>query len=163
MGAEHSADGPARAVTVPTRTPPRWVNGALKLVLRTPGVEGWLGRSVALITWTGRRSGRRYTTPVTYHRDDGEVTVLSRRSRSWWRNFAERPEIELRLAGETVRGRARASVGEEAALPRLIGFLKHNPRDAKAYGLRIDPDGRLDERDARALLAQVVVIEIELD
>lgn len=78
-----------RRVTVPRWTPPRWMNAAMKLFLRTPGLQSWLGRSVALITWTGRRSGRHYTTPVSYHRSDGEVTLLSKRFRNWWRNFAE--------------------------------------------------------------------------
>jgi hypothetical protein len=152
-----------RRVSVPAWTPPRWMNGAMKLMLRTPGVQAWIGRSVALLSWTGRRSGRRYTTPVSYHRRDGEITLLSKRFRSWWRNFDEQPGVELRLAGETISGQARASVGDEATLPRLVEFLEHNRRDAKAYGVEIDADGRLDERDARALLPQVVVVEITLD
>ena len=134
----------------------------MRLLLHTPGVQSWIGRSVALISWTGRSSGRRYATPVSYYRRDGKVTVLSRRSRKWWRNFSEQPSVELRLAGETVQGRARASIGEEGALPTLAEFLKHNTRDAKAYGVKIDADGRLDERDVRALLSQVVLIEIRL-
>lgn len=152
-----------RVVTVPTGKPPGWMNTMMKLLLRTPGVQSWLGRSVAFLTWTGRRSGRRYTTPVSYYRSDGDVTVLTKRFRSWWRNFAEQPGVELRLAGETVRGEARASIGEESALPKLIEFLEHNTRDAKAYGVEIGDDGQLDERDARALLPQVVVVEITLD
>jgi hypothetical protein len=157
-----SGDDGERTVTVPTWKPPGWMNAAMRAFLRTPGLQSWLGRSIALISWTGRRSGRRYTTPVSYHRRDRQVTVLTKRFRPWWRNFADRPEVELRLAGETVRGRARASVGDERALPRLIEFLEHNPRDARAYGVEIGADGRLDERDARALLDQVVVVEIEL-
>ena len=133
----------------------------MRLLLHTPGVQSWIGRSVALISWTGRRSGRRYTIPVSYFRGrDGEVTVLSRRSRAWWRNFSEQPNVELRLAGATVRGQARASIGEEGALPTLTEFLAHNTRDAKAYGVKIDTDGRPGEHDARALLSEVVVIQV---
>jgi hypothetical protein len=152
-----------RSVRVPAWTPPGWINAAMKLALRTPGLQSWIGRSVALISWTGRRSGRRYTTPVSYHCSNGQVTLLSKRFRNWWRNFDEQPWVELRLAGKVRTGRARASVGDEAALPRLVEFLEHNPRDAKGYGVEIDFDGRLDERDARALLSQVVVIEVTLD
>lgn len=151
-----------RTVTVPSGTPPAWMNEMMKRLLRTPGVGSWLGRRVALITWTGRRSGRRYTTPVSYYRNHGEVTLLTKRFRTWWRNFAEQPDVELRLAGEDITGCARASVGDEDALPRLIGFLEHNAMDAKAFGVKLDADGRIDERDARALLPQVVVIEITL-
>ena len=153
----------SRTVEVPTWTPPRWMNAAMQFALRTPVLQTWLGRSIALITWTGRRSGRRYTTPVSYHSRDGQVTLLSRPSRTWWRNFHEQPRVELRLAGKACTGRARASLGDESALPRLVEFFEHNARDAKAYGVRLDAQGRVDERDARALLTQVVVIEVELD
>jgi len=125
------------------------MNATMKLLLRTPGLQSWLGRSVGLITWTGRRSGRHYTTPISYYRQDGQVTPLTKPFRAWWRNFAEQPRVELRLAGETVRGLARVGVGDEGALPSLVEFLEHNTRDAKAYGVEIGADGRLDERDAR--------------
>ena len=91
------------------------------------------------------------------------MTLLSRPHRTRWRNLDEQPRVELRLAGRTRTGRARASVGDESALPRLVEFLERNARDAKAYGVKLDAAGRADERDARALLAQVVVIAIELD
>jgi hypothetical protein len=115
-------------------------------------LQSWLGRTVVLISWTGRRSGRRFTTPVSYYRSDGELTLPSKRFRNWWRNFDERPRVDLRLAGETRTRRARASVGDPTVLPRLIEFLEHNPRDAKAYGVKFDSEGRVDECDARALL-----------
>jgi len=160
-----TADAPAgrRTVKVPTATPPGWVNALVKGLLRTPGLQSWLGRRLALITWTGRRSGRRYTTPVSYSRSDGRVIVLTKRFRPWWHNFAEQPDVELRLAGRTVQGRARAHVDDEAYLPLLTEYLEHNTADAKAYGVSLDGDGRLDERDARALLPQVVIVEIALE
>lgn len=152
-----------RDVRVPDRTPPRWLDRGMELALRTPWLERLVGRSVALVTWTGRRSGRRHTTPVTYCRDDGHVTLVSKPSRLWWRNFAERPQVELRLAGEVRTGHATAGIRGEAGIVRLTAFLERHPRDARAYGVRVGADGRLDERDARALLPQVVVIDVDLD
>jgi len=160
-----SPDSPTaeETVVVPTWTPPRWMNAMMNLLLHVPGLQSWIGRSTALLSWTGRRSGRRYTTPVSYYRSNGKVSVLTRPSRSWWRNFDEQPRVELRLAGETASGLARASVGDEATLPRLVEFLEHKSRDTKGYGVEIGADGKVDERDVRALLPQVVLVEIALD
>ncbi len=36
----------------------------MKLMLKTPGLEQWLGRQLALLTFTGRKTGQQYTTPV---------------------------------------------------------------------------------------------------
>jgi deazaflavin-dependent oxidoreductase (nitroreductase family) len=152
----------ADAITVPTWAPPRWVNAMVKTVLRTPGLQRMLGSTLALISVTGRRTARTYTIPVGYDRQDGTVVVLTKRFRTWWRNLQDNPGVELRLAGRTVRARARAGVGNDDDLSALLTFLKDRPRDAKAYGVTLGPDGRLDESTARALLSQIVVITIPL-
>jgi deazaflavin-dependent oxidoreductase (nitroreductase family) len=144
-------------VTVPTWTPPRWANAMVKGMLRTPGLQRLIGSQIALISVTGRRTGKRYTTPVSYDRQGDDVIVLTKRIRTWWRNLEADPRVEIRLAGRTVRATARIGVDGHEALATLIRFFEHRPRDATAYGLGGD---RLDEARARTLLEQVVVIRI---
>jgi deazaflavin-dependent oxidoreductase (nitroreductase family) len=76
-----------------------------------------------LITVTGRRTGRHYTTPVSYLRDGDELTVFSRRGRSWWRNVEGGAPVELRLRGERRQGLAEVASANEhetaAALQRF--------------------------------------------
>lgn len=150
-------------VKVPEWTPPRWLNAMMKLMLRTPGLQRWLGRQVALITLTGRRTGRRYTTPITYARTGDTVAALTRKSRSWWRNLSDEPVVQLRLAGKTLSARAKATIGDPATLPALVGYLEARPRDAKAYGVPLGPDGKLPEAGATALLPEVVVLNLTLE
>jgi hypothetical protein len=52
----------------------RTVNPALKLVLSSPA-HPVLSRQLALITVTGRRTGRPYTFPVGYRSDGNRVIV----------------------------------------------------------------------------------------
>jgi F420H(2)-dependent quinone reductase len=153
---------PTEAITVPTVTPPHWFNAVVTGLLRTPGIERFLGRALALITFTGTKTGRTYTTPVSYYREGDEVVVITKRFRRWWRNLADGADVVLRLAGQTWKGRARARVGDESQLLTLTSFLEHRPRDARAYGLRLDENGRADPARARALLPQLVVIRIAL-
>jgi deazaflavin-dependent oxidoreductase (nitroreductase family) len=148
----------------PTRdsTTPGWLNSLMKVLLHTPGLQWVFGRSVALITFQGRRTGRSYTTPVSYRRAGSSVTILSRASRVWWRNLPDEPDVELRMVGRTHTGVARAGIGEESDLGTLIAFLEHRRFDAKAYGVTLGPDGRPAEADARRLLPSIVVIRVEL-
>ena len=149
-------------LTLSTRTPPKWLNQMMEVLLRTPVLQNWVGASVALITFTGRRSGKSYSTPVTYYRDGDTVIVLSKKFRTWWRNFLEKPQVELRLKGSTFRGRAHVGIGDEADLQALVTFLDNRRMDAKAYGVTFTPEGRIRQDQARAILPQIVIIRITL-
>lgn len=148
--------------TFPAWTPPRWLNAFMKAMLHTPGLQKLIGRGVALITVTGRKSGRTYTTPVSYERDGNDVIILSRRTRTWWRNLAANPQVQLRLAGEPVHGSAEVSVGDDAALPLLAAFLRSHPRDAKFYRVTVSSEGEVNEAEARAVLPHLVVVHVTL-
>ncbi|MEV0608369.1 hypothetical protein AB0I61_18565 [Polymorphospora rubra] len=70
---------------------------------------------LAIVTYTGRRSGHTFSTPVAYRRADDVVTIavgLPERKR-WWRNFtgAGGP-ITLHLAGGDRTGHAVARVDD---------------------------------------------------
>ena len=149
-------------LTVPTRTPPKWLNGMMSVLLRTPGLQNWIGESIAIITFTGRRTGKSYSTPVTYYREGDTVIVLSKKFRTWWRNFLEEPQVELRLKGRTFPGRAHVGIGDEADLRALVTFLENRRMDAKAYGVTLTREGRIRQDQARAILPQIVIIRITL-
>jgi hypothetical protein len=139
-----------------------WPNKLMRALLRTPGLQRVLGRSVALIAFQGHKTRRVFETPVSYARVCDTVVVLSRASRMWWRNLEERPVVRLRLAGRDCLGRSTVKQGDEAELDTVISFLKRRRFDAKAYGVSVEPDGKPSETDVRMLLPQIVVIRIEL-
>jgi len=150
-------------VTVPAWTPPAWMNACMKFVLKTPLLHRMVSGGIVLITFTGRKSGQRHSTPVSYDLDGKTVTILTKKLRQWWKNFGTYPEVELRLAGRTVRGRASASVGAETMQPVLAAFLERHPHDAQAYGITLGPDGKPDPAIVRALLPQIVIVRVTLE
>ena len=150
-------------VSVPTAAPPPWFNSMMASLLRTPGLQHWIGKAIALITVTGRRTGKTYTTPVSYYRDGNTVIVLTKKFRNWWRNLLDNPEVELLLEGRKFRGRARPSVGDPADLPAFIRFLENRRLDAKAYGVTFTPEGRVNRDEARRVLSEIVLVRITLD
>ena len=92
---------------------------------------GWLIRSplhrlasqrLALITYTGRRSGRRYTIPVGYQMDGLQVTITvgSPDRKVWWRSLTGTgTSVELVVRGRPRSGHAVAARAGDRALVRI--------------------------------------------
>lgn len=142
-------------------TPRPWMNSMMRAMLRTPGLRQVLGRTFAVMTVTGSRSGRRYSTPVQYLRSGGRYVVLSQRTRKWWRNIASRPRVELLIRGSTVHG--EATIADPATAHSVLArCLADYPRVAKFYGIETDgPDG-IDGEAIDRLGERVVVILIDI-
>lgn len=160
--ADHSYCGRMTNLEAGRRTPPRWLNGLMGLMLRAPGLQRLPGRSTALLTFTGRKSGTIYVTPISYVRDGDSVILTCHRSRQWWRNIASRPEVQVRLAGTDYAGTARV-VRDDDALSRYIEFLENQPRIARASGVDLDPSGRANPEKANAALVDTVVVVVDLE
>jgi hypothetical protein len=82
-------------------------NGAVALLLRSP-LHPLVSRQLALITVTGRRSGRDYTFPVGYRRAGERVTIPVGwpERKLWWRNLQGGARVLLRLGSEQRSGHA---------------------------------------------------------
>lgn len=79
-----------------------WWNDAVMLPLLDSPLGGLLGRSTAIVSYTGRRSGRTVTLPVSYRRrgDIVVIGVLGPGSKTWWRNFRGGAPMQLTLGDE---------------------------------------------------------------
>ncbi len=87
------------------------VNPRLAELLRSPRWGPGVGRHLALLSYTGRRSGRSISTPVGYRRtgDVVTITVGAPGAKTWWRNFlGDGGPVGLRLAGVDRTGHAVA-------------------------------------------------------
>jgi hypothetical protein len=87
------------------------VNRRVAALAASPRFGRLVGRSIVMLTYTGRRSGRTFTIPVGYRRtaDGVAIRVSLPDSKTWWRNFlgAGGP-LSLRLDGVDRAGRAVA-------------------------------------------------------
>ena len=98
----------------------RTVNPALRLLLHSPA-HGLASARLALITYSGRKSGREYTIPVFYRDKGDEVTIAVGwpERKVWWRNLTgEGAPVRLLVRGQTVRGHAVAT--REAGRDALV-------------------------------------------
>ncbi|TDD44746.1 DUF385 domain-containing protein [Kribbella antibiotica] len=94
----------------------RWFAG-----LRTaPGIGRFVSKHFTDITYTGRRSGRTFSTPVGYRRTGDQVliAVLLPDAKAWWRNFTgDGNPISIVLDGADRTGHA---IARRASKRRVI-------------------------------------------
>jgi hypothetical protein len=92
----------------------RVVNPLLRRVLRGP-LGRRLGRSLAVVRYTGRRTGEPHELVCQYVRDGGRVWVLvgGPDRKTWWRSLRSPAPVDLWLAGRHHSGMAVAVVGRE--------------------------------------------------
>jgi deazaflavin-dependent oxidoreductase (nitroreductase family) len=94
--------------------------------VETGGREGhdWNGAPVLILTTTGRRSGRRYSTPLIYGQHGNDYLVVASKGGSgeppdWYLNLQANPEVGVQVLAEKFTARARtASADEKPALWR---------------------------------------------
>jgi hypothetical protein len=93
------------ALELPRRRPLRLlfrsINSLVGLVLRSP-LHRLLSGRLALLTFYGRKSGRRYTIPVGYVQTDN--TLLVDAESTWWKNLRGGVRVGVRLRGEERTG-----------------------------------------------------------
>ena len=65
------------------------VNAGAALLIDAPVVGALLRRSMVVIRYQGRRSGKTFQTPVNFRKagDDLVIRVMAPDSKNWWRNF----------------------------------------------------------------------------
>jgi len=119
-----------------TPTVPPIVNRGMKFVLRSR-VHGMVSKSVLLITFTGRKSGKIYTTPVSYSQHDDLVHVFTHAD--WWKNLRGGAPVTLCIRGREFQGLAEPVAEDKGAVAAgLTAHLRKVPSDARYYGVTFD-------------------------
>ena len=76
------------------------------------------GVPIVLLTTTGRKSGRRRTTPLQSIEDGENIVVIASNSGhkvhpQWWLNLKVNPDATVRIKGRERKVRAEEATGEE--------------------------------------------------
>jgi hypothetical protein len=80
----------------------RIMNPLMKLMLLSP-FHGGMSRRLMVLTFTGRKTGKRYATPVGFLRGkSGSILVFTHSA--WRNNFKQPAPVTLRIQGKDVQG-----------------------------------------------------------
>jgi hypothetical protein len=117
---------PAVTISHPPIVLLRVVNPVLGFLLRTP-LMGAMREEMMVVNVTGRKTGRRYSIPLSAHEIDDTLYAMT--SAPWKNNFRDGATAEVLHGGKTTTMR-----GELITDPAVVADLSH--RCAESYGVK---------------------------
>jgi deazaflavin-dependent oxidoreductase (nitroreductase family) len=138
-----------------------WYNPIMRGLLNSP-LHFMVSNNMMLMTYTGRKSGKSYTTPMNYLAINGAIYTTSYRERVWWRNLRDGAEVTLHLKGEEVPARAETIEDQTKVADSMGQYLKTAPHLAKYMNVRMDADGNPDVEDVARLAQEMIMVRTEL-
>jgi deazaflavin-dependent oxidoreductase (nitroreductase family) len=135
-------------------------NDFMSWVLRSP-FHGMLSNGMMLITVTGCKTGKKYTTPVGYYREDGCLWVITSRDRTWWKNLHDGADVSLLLKRKPVTAFAELEMDENAVQARMYKYLDHVPMAAKQLGVHME-DGKPNAEDIQRTAKNRLFVRLRL-
>jgi hypothetical protein len=117
----------------------RAINPVLRVALRTP-VLGSALKDFMVVNFTGRKSGRRFSVPVSAHHLDGDLYVIL--EAGWKHNFAGGAPADVLHAGKTIpmQGQLITDPATVADTARRVATAYGPKRAQHAMGLKFPTD-----------------------
>jgi hypothetical protein len=140
-------------------------NTMASAVLRSP-LHGMASRSLAVLSYEGHRSGRHYSIPIQYARDDETLVIWAGRAdtKTWWRNFRTPRVVSVRLRGRERAGKAHLVDDVDQRARYLRAYLERFPATTpsgkpKFFGERWKPS----DAELREAAEPMVLVAVDLN
>jgi deazaflavin-dependent oxidoreductase (nitroreductase family) len=119
-----------------------------------------------ILTVTGRKSGKRYTFPVSYLRDGDTLVVMTHRERTWWKNLqGGSTPVVVYVDGHDLPARAEIATDLDQVAKALLKFLQQVPAWRRELRVTLNPDGQPQHPEDLYQLARqgLIVCKIQLE
>lgn len=138
-----------------------WYNTLVVAMLKSR-FHSLISGSVAVVTYTGRKSGKVYEVPANFVQIEDRVLLTSFQKRTWWRSLTGGARVTIRMRGVDYEATSEVHQDPED-VRRLIGeYLYEIPHLAPRFGVGRAEDGTLNEADIDALVDGRVMVELHL-
>jgi hypothetical protein len=117
--------------------------------------------TLMILSFIGRRSGKRFRFPIGYMRQGS--TLYSYSPFSWWRSLTGGAPVTVTVRGQVLRGRAEAITDTAAVEAGMLVYLRHNPGHAKYFDVKTGPHGEPDPVAVARAAQRNVQLRIQLD
>ena len=136
------------------------LNPVMETILKSP-VHKVVSDGILIITFMGIKSGKEYSTPISYVMENGTVYCFTHAQ--WWRNLAQGAEVKVRLKGQDTAGFAQVEaedIDQKTSAMRKMVIAK--PQEAGFYNVTFDSDGEPMEAEVIKAAEEAVLIRISL-
>jgi len=123
--------------------------------------RGMGAKTLMILEFTGRKTGKLYSLPVGYMQRD--QTVYCYTPFAWWRNLVGGAPVALVIRGEPLTGIGNVSTDTAEIAAGMDTYLRHNPGDARFYKVKLDRNRHPIPEDIAKAAKDNVQIRIELD
>jgi deazaflavin-dependent oxidoreductase (nitroreductase family) len=138
-----------------------WYNAIIVWLLRSP-LHGVMSGNTLVVSYTGRKSGKSYATPVNYVRQGKVFWVTSLRQRSWWRNLLDGAAVRLTVQGRDISARGEALTQPEQVAEGLRAYFNAAPQHARYFQVGLDAQGQPLAEDLAREAGKRVVVRFEV-
>ncbi len=136
------------------------VNLSMSALLRSPFHRLFSG-NILLLTFSGRKTGRRYTTPLSYAREGDRLYCFT--DAPWSRNLRGGAPVSVTLRRKAFQGVGETIVGDPERIGMaLTHYFQQVPRDAKFYSVTMDRHGNPDAQQVARAARGIIFVEIQL-
>lgn len=136
-------------------------NPFMKTILRTP-LHPLMSKSIAVVTVTGRKTGKKYSLPVNYLLDGDIVWIISMRDRNWWKNLRGGARVSLLLMGTNFMGLGEVYESPKDVEGNLKDYLLLKPDYAQYFDVGLDEAGEFMSEDLTAAAEKRVMVRVDL-
>lgn len=138
-----------------------WYNPIMRWMLSSP-MHFLVSNNMMLLTYTGRKSGRKFTTPVSYLKVGEDLYTISSRDRVWWRNLRGGAEVALRFKGEKTKAQAESFEKQDEVTGYLNEYFQASPQLAKYMKVETDSGGKPNPEQVANLAREKVIVRMRL-
>lgn len=137
------------------------INPPVKALLKSP-LHGVMSSNTLLLEFTGRKSGRALSTPISYHIKDNAAHCFTSKSFGWWRNLANGQSVTLTVGGKKFHSQPEIEFQDESLMAAaLTEFLEAVPRDAAPSGVTM-VEGAPNQQDIEKAVPGMAYLKFPL-
>ena len=135
------------------------INPVVRVLLRSP-VHGLISSSLMLVSYTGRKTQKRFTTPVRYVTAGDRVRCFTSAETLWWRSLRGGADVVLRLQGQDRPFHATVIENDPDRVKKALeNYLKLFPQDAAYQDIRLHKDKTPVAEDLERASRSAIVVE----
>lgn len=137
-----------------------WYNPIVIFILKSP-LHPYFSRSTLLIEFAGRKTGKKYTLPVSYVQVDQDLLIISLKRRKWWRNLEGSQPFTILHRGRRKKAAAQVFTSIQDVSRELGIYVTELKWIAKHLDIGMDNDNRPVQADLEKSAEKRVILRIQ--